>query len=269
MLYLKNDKQASLSTFTITLCGIKFFYQHTLRREWTTPESTQGSSWCAPTANSPYPSCSAWRKCSASWAASVSHTTASAWARSTRAVCVCKNGWPRWVVHCQTAGDGLNALKYLASYIFRVAISNRRILKVEDGRVPIRVQRRLTRHRLSHHRSPSSAALPVATPGARAPSLILKEVNRREQRRCTQTGSPPRGRGRRFPAPALAPAWLPKSGLRQTVTPATEPPGLASDPPPSRSPRAGWRFTCADGLPPAQSAARSPKRCFALIPKWE
>ena len=36
-------------------------------------------------------------------------------------------------MHCQPAGDGLNA-KYLAPYIFRVAISNRRILRVEGGR---------------------------------------------------------------------------------------------------------------------------------------
>ena len=122
---------------------------------------------------------------------------------------------------------------------------------------------------LSHHRSPSFAARPVARPCARARSLILKEVNRREQRRYTQTGSPPRGRGRRFPAPALAPAWRPQNGLRQTVTPAGESPGLACDPPQGRSPRAGWRFTCADGLLLAQSAARSPKRGFALIPKWE
>ena len=59
------------------------------------------------------------------------------------------------------------------------------------------------------------------------------------------------------------------NGLRQTVTPAGESPGLACDPPQSRSPRAGWRFTCGDGLPLAQFAARSPKRGFALIPKWE
>jgi hypothetical protein len=91
-------------------------------------------------------------------------------------------------VHCQPAGNGFNALKYLAPYIFRVATSNRRILRVEDGR---------------------------------------------------------------------------------TVTPAGESPGLACDSLQSRSPRAGWRFTCADGLPLAQSAARFPKRCFALIPKWE
>jgi len=83
------------------------------------------------------------------------------------------------------------------------------------------------------------------------------------------TGSPPRGRGRRFPAPVLARAWRPKNGLRQSVTPAGEPSGLARDSLQSRLPRAGWRFTCADGLPLAQPAARSPKRGFALIPKWE
>ncbi|MCJ7624934.1 MAG: transposase, partial [Anaerolineaceae bacterium] len=33
-----------------------------------------------------------------------------------------------WVVHCQPVGNGLPALKYLAPYIFRVAISNNRIL---------------------------------------------------------------------------------------------------------------------------------------------
>jgi hypothetical protein len=31
-----------------------------------------------------------------------------------------------WVVHCQSVGSGEVALKYLAPYIFRVAISNNR-----------------------------------------------------------------------------------------------------------------------------------------------
>jgi integrase/recombinase XerD len=35
-LYLKNDKHASRSAFTIALSGLKFFYQRTLRREWAT-----------------------------------------------------------------------------------------------------------------------------------------------------------------------------------------------------------------------------------------
>ncbi|MGH7454507.1 MAG: IS91 family transposase, partial [bacterium] len=40
-----------------------------------------------------------------------------------------------WVVHCEPVGSGERALKYLAPYIFRVAISNRRLLKLENGNV--------------------------------------------------------------------------------------------------------------------------------------
>ena len=43
-----------------------------------------------------------------------------------------------WVVHCQPVGNGLTALKYLAPYIFRVAISNNRILKLAHGNVTFR-----------------------------------------------------------------------------------------------------------------------------------
>lgn len=35
-LYLRNGKQVSASTYRVTLCGIKFLFQHTLRREWPT-----------------------------------------------------------------------------------------------------------------------------------------------------------------------------------------------------------------------------------------
>ncbi len=38
LLYLKNIKLASPSAFSIALCGIKFFYQHTLQQEWVTFE---------------------------------------------------------------------------------------------------------------------------------------------------------------------------------------------------------------------------------------
>lgn len=43
-----------------------------------------------------------------------------------------------WVVHCEAVGSGLNALKYLAPYIFRVALSNNRLLKLEHDRVTFR-----------------------------------------------------------------------------------------------------------------------------------
>jgi site-specific recombinase XerD len=35
-LFLKNEKHAARSTCTLALCGIKFFFQHTLGREWKT-----------------------------------------------------------------------------------------------------------------------------------------------------------------------------------------------------------------------------------------
>jgi hypothetical protein len=45
-----------------------------------------------------------------------------------------KKVWSKeWVVHCKSVGDGQAALKYLAPYIHRVAISNRRLVKFTDN----------------------------------------------------------------------------------------------------------------------------------------
>jgi hypothetical protein len=42
------------------------------------------------------------------------------------------NTWRRkWVVHCKGVGNGQAALKYLAPYIHRVALSNRRLLSID------------------------------------------------------------------------------------------------------------------------------------------
>jgi hypothetical protein len=43
-----------------------------------------------------------------------------------------------WVVHCKAVGNGETAFKYLAPYIFRVAISNSRLLKLENDQVTFR-----------------------------------------------------------------------------------------------------------------------------------
>jgi hypothetical protein len=49
------------------------------------------------------------------------------------------SGWEQdWVVHCKAVGNGETAFKYLAPYIFRVAISNSRLLKVENEHVTFR-----------------------------------------------------------------------------------------------------------------------------------
>lgn len=43
-----------------------------------------------------------------------------------------------WVVDIRPVGTGQTALKYLAPYVFRVAISNRRIVQLKDGQVTFR-----------------------------------------------------------------------------------------------------------------------------------
>lgn len=43
-----------------------------------------------------------------------------------------------WVVHCKPVGNGYHALKYLAPYIFRVAIGNKRIQTFENDQVTFR-----------------------------------------------------------------------------------------------------------------------------------
>jgi len=43
-----------------------------------------------------------------------------------------------WVVHCKAAGQGRQVLHYLARYIFRVAISNSRLERFENGQVTFR-----------------------------------------------------------------------------------------------------------------------------------
>jgi hypothetical protein len=45
-----------------------------------------------------------------------------------------------WVVDCEPVGSGQTTLKYLAPYVFRVALSNNRILKLENGQVTFRYQ---------------------------------------------------------------------------------------------------------------------------------
>lgn len=43
-----------------------------------------------------------------------------------------------WVVHCKPVGNGTDALKYLAPYIYRVAITNNRIESIENEQVTFR-----------------------------------------------------------------------------------------------------------------------------------
>jgi hypothetical protein len=60
-----------------------------------------------------------------------------------------------WNVHCQPAGDGQATLAYLARYVFKVAISDSRIVRLDDRAVHFRY-RKPQSHRLR------TMALPIA-----------------------------------------------------------------------------------------------------------
>jgi hypothetical protein len=50
--------------------------------------------------------------------------------------------WSRkWVVHCKSVGDGRHAMKYLGAYVFRVAISESRIVDYDGQNVRIKYQK--------------------------------------------------------------------------------------------------------------------------------
>ena len=59
-----------------------------------------------------------------------------------------------WVVHCQPVGNGQKAFKYLAPYIFRVALSNSRLVSCENNQVTFR-------YRDSHTGQPKLCTLEV------------------------------------------------------------------------------------------------------------
>ena len=50
--------------------------------------------------------------------------------------------WPRdWVVHARADDDGRESLRYLAPYVFRVAIGDHRIVSCDDGKVTFSYRR--------------------------------------------------------------------------------------------------------------------------------
>jgi hypothetical protein len=52
-----------------------------------------------------------------------------------------------WVVHCQHAGRGQKVLDYLGRYIFRVAIANSSLERIQDGQVTFRYRDNRTQRR--------------------------------------------------------------------------------------------------------------------------
>jgi Putative transposase/Transposase zinc-binding domain len=133
-----------------------------------------------------------------------------------------------WIVHCEPAGSGQAVLKYLAPYVFRVALSNHRLLKLQDGQVTFRYRdretnkqklatlpapefiRRFLQHVLPHRfqkvrcfgffrsqqrsRLQQLHALLTVTPQAEDPTQLSRQDTRDEPHlqviRCPQCGCP-------------------------------------------------------------------------------
>ena len=145
------------------------------------------------------------------------------------------NVWQqKWVVHCEPVGSGLKALKYLAPYIFRVAISNNRILKLEGERVTFRYRDTETGaekrcslaaeefiHRFLQHVLPKGF-VKVRYYGFFAATQRAKLLSLQQQlHQCT--ASPPSPETSPAPTPAPRPLLCPQCGqpmlCQQTLPP--------------------------------------------------
>ena len=63
-----------------------------------------------------------------------------------------------WMTHCQPAGTGTEGLASFAPSLSRIAITNNRLEKCEDGSVTFRVKER-TRHTWTHRTLPAEACM--------------------------------------------------------------------------------------------------------------
>ena len=68
-------------------------------------------------------------------------------------------GWHKgWMTHGQPAGTGTEVLAYFAPYLYRIAITNNRLEKCDDGSVTFRVKEH-TSHTWTHRTLPAEAFL--------------------------------------------------------------------------------------------------------------
>jgi len=112
-------------------------------------------------------------------------------------------GWRKsWVVHIKPVGSGEAALKYLAPYVFRAAVSNSRIAALDQGRITYRYRRSDNRFLLR--------ALPRGFVRVRSYGFLscrrrddlarVRELLQREQFKMQRLRSTAVGAGRRYGA---------------------------------------------------------------------
>jgi len=151
-----------------------------------------------------------------------------------------------WVVHCQPVGDGLKAFKYLAPYIFRVALSNSRLVSCENNQVTFRYRDSKTGqskllalepfefiHRFLQHVLPTGFVkvryYGLLSPGCR-PSLALVRQHLTPANAEPVTPTPPTTEP---DPPTTSHPAPPSNSDSETATPPPGPSAAASDTPTS------------------------------------
>lgn len=132
-LFRKNVSGWSLAARTIALCGIKFFYENTLKRDWTTVNLVK------PRREKFLPVVLSVEEVRRT--IERVHMFRHRVCLSTIYSCglrLTEGRTQNWVIDTIPLGSGEAALKYLAPYVFRVAINNKNILALEHGDVTFR-----------------------------------------------------------------------------------------------------------------------------------
>lgn len=127
-----------------------------------------------------------------------------------------------WVVHCQPAGSGRKVLDYLGRYVFRIAITNSRLERIDNGQVTFRYRdsrsqklRRVTLPALEFMARFLQHVLPQGCAKVRYYGIWAGSCRKqREQARALLSAEPP------TPSPPLAPVAPP---MEPAVVPAPAP----------------------------------------------
>ena len=116
-----------------------------------------------------------------------------------------------WVIHCTAWGHGAEAvLRYLARYVFRVAITERRIVGLDDAGVTVRHKHRKSRRWCTTHSAVMSSC-----------AASSSTCYRRGCTRCATRGSGIQAGAIMQPAPARRWRSIPRQSQGRSKTPPT------------------------------------------------
>jgi len=155
-LYCKNELKWSASTLRISYSGIKLFFTHTLKRDWEVLRAVKFErDQTLPHVHFVIPG-GGLSQDRDKWVASSGHflvhvRALSRMFRGKMKAALREAGlmekvppevWTQeWVVHCKPVGDGRHIMKYLGAYVFRVAISNARVVAYDGRNVTFKYQK--------------------------------------------------------------------------------------------------------------------------------